>query len=117
MVVVLILVKNVGAVICSVLWFVLIWVVTWTFTRFPTGVPLHPTVGAISSVERMLQTCEVFCTWISSKFLCQNFWKPSLLSQFLTQTIATNHSDFGGILPLFMQYSAIPIGMTKFRQN
>jgi len=31
--------------------------------------------------------------------------------------IATNHSNFGGILPLFTQYSAIPIGMTKFRQN
>src|SRR6218665_1275856 len=32
-------------------------------------------------------------------------------------TIAANHFDFGGILPLFTQYSAIPIGMTKFRQN
>ena len=31
--------------------------------------------------------------------------------------IATNHSDLGGILPIFMQYSAIPIGMTVFRQN
>jgi len=31
--------------------------------------------------------------------------------------IAANHSDFGGILPLFTQYSAIPIRMTKFRQN
>src|SRR6218665_2660029 len=31
--------------------------------------------------------------------------------------IAANHSDFGGILPLFTQYFAIPIGMTKFRQN
>jgi len=31
--------------------------------------------------------------------------------------IAANHSDFGGILPLFTQYSAIPIEMTKFRQN
>src|SRR6218665_2268635 len=34
-----------------------------------------------------------------------------------TDSIAANHSDFGGILPLFTQYSAIPIGMTKFRQN
>src|SRR6218665_3767286 len=32
-------------------------------------------------------------------------------------SIAANHSDFGVILPLFTQYSAIPIGMTKFRQN
>jgi len=31
--------------------------------------------------------------------------------------IAANHSDFGGILPIFKQYSAIPIGMTVFRQN
>src|SRR6218665_11686 len=31
--------------------------------------------------------------------------------------IAANHSDFGGGIPLFTQYSAIPIGMTKFRQN
>src|SRR6218665_3011736 len=35
----------------------------------------------------------------------------------LTIRIAANHSDFGGILPLFTQYSAIPIGMPKFRQN
>ena len=32
-------------------------------------------------------------------------------------SIAANHSDFGGILPIFKQYSAIPIGMTVFRQN
>src|SRR6218665_3557218 len=31
--------------------------------------------------------------------------------------IAANHSDFGGILPIFKQYFAIPIGMTVFRQN
>ena len=35
----------------------------------------------------------------------------------LSPCIAANHSDFGGILPLFTQYSVIPIGMTKFRQN
>src|SRR6218665_1835325 len=31
--------------------------------------------------------------------------------------IAANLSDFGGILPIFKQNSAIPIGMTVFRQN
>jgi len=31
--------------------------------------------------------------------------------------IAANHSDFGGNLPIFKQYSAIPIGMTVLRQN
>src|SRR6218665_372735 len=35
----------------------------------------------------------------------------------LCYCIAANHSDFGRILPLFTQYSAIPIGITKFRQN
>ena len=40
-----------------------------------------------------------------------SLWGGSIIS------IAANHSDFGGILPLFTQYSAIPIGMTKFRQN
>jgi len=34
-----------------------------------------------------------------------------------TNSIPANHSDFGGILPLFKQYSAIPIGMAVFRQN
>src|SRR6218665_2277283 len=44
-------------------------------------------------------------------------WISISVSQDLLSCIATNHSDFGGILPLFTQYSAIPIGMTKFRQN
>ena len=31
--------------------------------------------------------------------------------------IAANNSDFGGILKLYRQYSAIPIGMAAFRRN
>src|SRR6218665_2381526 len=37
--------------------------------------------------------------------------------EYCNYCIAANHSDFGGILPIFKQYSAIPIGMTGFRQN
>jgi len=40
-----------------------------------------------------------------------------MLNVIVNECIAANHSDFGGILPIFKQYSAIPIGMTVFRQN
>ena len=48
----------------------------------------------------------------SSSSLAFDLCDSSLL--LISNSIAANYSDFGGILPLFMQYSAIPIGIHSF---
>src|SRR6218665_3884596 len=63
-------------------------------------------------------TCfiELKASSTSLKKLSTSFSADSCGSR-LSHCIAAYHSDFGGILPIFKQYSAIPIGMTVLRQN
>ena len=61
---------------------------------------MHACILLFALVMKMLIGCQMLCNGMAAG-----------------GCIAANHSDFGGILPLFTQYSAIPIGMTKFRQN